>query len=291
MKTSLDHLPGEKRKELKLLCSYIKDIFDPLAIILFGSYARGDWVDIEGEYQSDFDIMVVCGPRQKKKIDIREELEKAIGIDDGIATKVSFNYEPLSIINTEIRKNNYLFIDIRREGVLLYSTVDFELEDVKDLEPDDRFDKAARDYKHWLDSSNTLFEIYNDDIKSKNPRRLNFAAFHLHQTTEHLFMATLLVWTGYKPKCHDLVELEKLVIPFCPDIYKIFPRKTTEEKHLYNLLRRAYVDARYDMSYTISIEELGELVNWINRFRDITTKICEEKLAELKKSAQVRFGS
>ena len=51
------------------------------------------------------------------------------------------------------------------------------------------------------------------------------------------------------------------------------------------------MDARYDMSYTISIEELGELVNWINRFRDITTKICEEKLAELKKSAQVKFGS
>ena len=45
----LAHLPDRKRREL-----------ERVAAILFGSYARGDWVeDRKSGYRSDYDVLVV----------------------------------------------------------------------------------------------------------------------------------------------------------------------------------------------------------------------------------------
>jgi len=44
MKTSLSHLPKDKQAELKALADKIRDEVDGVEmIILFGSFARGDW--------------------------------------------------------------------------------------------------------------------------------------------------------------------------------------------------------------------------------------------------------
>jgi hypothetical protein len=46
MRKSLAHLPKHKRDELKLVTEIILDECPTvLTIVLFGSYARGDWVE------------------------------------------------------------------------------------------------------------------------------------------------------------------------------------------------------------------------------------------------------
>jgi uncharacterized protein len=75
MKSSLDHLPEAKRRELAFVVDVVREGFEfaiarrtmpnlrsgkLLKIILFGSYARGDWVeDPVGRYFSDYDLLVV----------------------------------------------------------------------------------------------------------------------------------------------------------------------------------------------------------------------------------------
>ncbi|OYW48852.1 MAG: hypothetical protein B7Z34_12395 [Novosphingobium sp. 12-62-10] len=75
MKSSLDHLPDRKQRELAYVVETLREGFAQvigrkrsdraksrqiLKIILFGSYARGDWVeDPVGRYFSDYDILVV----------------------------------------------------------------------------------------------------------------------------------------------------------------------------------------------------------------------------------------
>lgn len=75
MRTDLDHLPEAKQRELAHVVEVIREGFAEaisrrtmgrfrngkiLKIILFGSYARGDWVDDPvGRYFSDFDLLVV----------------------------------------------------------------------------------------------------------------------------------------------------------------------------------------------------------------------------------------
>ena len=74
MKTSLEHLPERKQRELARVVGIIQEEFADLVersksdakkdgqifkIILFGSYARGTWVDephTSKGYRSDFDI-------------------------------------------------------------------------------------------------------------------------------------------------------------------------------------------------------------------------------------------
>ncbi|MEO1548618.1 MAG: nucleotidyltransferase domain-containing protein, partial [Bacteroidota bacterium] len=62
----MNHLPKSKQDELKLLAEELSAHKLVEMVILFGSYARGNWVEdqyvekgITYEYRSDFDILVV----------------------------------------------------------------------------------------------------------------------------------------------------------------------------------------------------------------------------------------
>ena len=74
MKTALDHLPASKRRQLGHVVRVLFEEFEIatrlatqdwkagriLKVILYGSHARGDWVDDPvGRYTSDYDILVV----------------------------------------------------------------------------------------------------------------------------------------------------------------------------------------------------------------------------------------
>jgi predicted nucleotidyltransferase len=75
MRDDPDHLPEAKRNELAFIVDIVRKGFEfaiarrtmprlrggrLLKIILFGSYARGDWVeDPVGRYFSDYDLLVV----------------------------------------------------------------------------------------------------------------------------------------------------------------------------------------------------------------------------------------
>ena len=76
MRTDLDHLPDTKRRELERVVEIIFEEFGDAnaaatgkrklgriqKIILFGSYARGGWVDephTAKGYQSDYDLLII----------------------------------------------------------------------------------------------------------------------------------------------------------------------------------------------------------------------------------------
>ena len=60
MKTSLEHLPEPKREQLAAIAALLQAEAPVDMVILFGSYARGDWVeDAETGYRSDFDVRSV----------------------------------------------------------------------------------------------------------------------------------------------------------------------------------------------------------------------------------------
>jgi hypothetical protein len=66
-----------------------------------------------------------------------------------------------------------------------------------------------------------------------------------------------------------LSHLQKMTARFAPRLIAIFPKETAEEKHRFDLLVRAYVDARYKKSYSIckdELEYLGQRVRTVPRF-------------------------
>lgn len=283
MKTDTSHIPEAKNKELQAMVNIILQHFEPNMIVLYGSYARGDYVDIPMEYESDFDVLVICGQRQKKNFQKQNELLKEIQADDAIQTKVHIQYETVATVNNEIAKYNYLFVDIRNEGIVLYDTGDCVLNEVHELDSKEKLDKAIRDYEYWLESSKGFYKGYSFFIQDGNNK---LAAFNLHQYVEHLFMALFLVYSGYKPKTHNLDDFIEQSNQINDDIAKHFPNESNKEKYLYELLKKAYVDARYDMNYSITDSELQILEGWVVSFEEFVVKLCTRKLDELKRKAE-----
>lgn len=70
MQTSLSHLPEHKQEELAALAKTITETVPAEMIILFGSHARGDWVEDyqeNTEYVSDYDILIMTKDHKSAK--------------------------------------------------------------------------------------------------------------------------------------------------------------------------------------------------------------------------------
>ena len=81
-------------------------------------------------------------------------------------------------------------------------------------------------------------------------------AFLLHRATERYFHAARLVFTGYKPKTHDIEALAKQTALRHAALEGALPRTDPESQRLFGLFKRAYIEARYSKSYSITADEL-----------------------------------
>ena len=281
MKTSIEHLPEKKQQELQRAIEIIRAEIDLDMLILFGSYARGDWVeDLDPEtllyrYQSDFDLLVITKTaHQASKIEQNSQLAQKLAKTIH-RTPISLIAEDIQFVNRRLRKSQYFYIDIVREGILLYDSGKFELAEPKEITGLERKKLAEQDFEYWFNNANEYYATYQIMLEQNF---INKAAFILHQTTECLYGTTLLVFTRYKPSTHDLEKLGQRVGSIEPKFLSAFPKATEEEKERFKLLRKAYVDARYKPSYTITKEQLEWLAERVNNLKALTETLCKEKI-------------
>lgn len=128
MKSNIDHLPAEKQKELARAVEILHEEFDDalsasvshwkkpgriLKIILFGSYARGDWVDeprtLKG-YRSDFDLLVVVNNNKLSDYTYWHKAKDRLLRDKDIRTPTSIVTHSRRFINTALRRGQHFFL-------------------------------------------------------------------------------------------------------------------------------------------------------------------------------------
>jgi HEPN domain-containing protein/predicted nucleotidyltransferase len=284
MKKSLAHLPRHKRDELNLIVKIIRRRF-PSAhmIILFGSYARGQWVEdiyteghITYEYISDFDILVLT--RLKKTAN---NYSKQNSVDDlilqhkAIKTPVSLIYHSAGQVNARLKEGQYFFSDIKKEGIILYDSGKLKLEKIRKPSPAKRKQIAKDDFKKWFASAKDFYIAYELMLKR---RKYKIAAFQLHQATERFYSTVLLVFTGYKGKRHNIEKLGRQASGCDPAFLKVFPRATKEQDEMFKLLKKAYIDARYKKDYRITKKQLEYLAKRVKLLQRLTKKICKAKI-------------
>lgn len=277
MKTSLDSLPEPKRERISAIAALLQAEAPVEMVILFGSYARGDWVeDPENAYFSDFDILAVVAT---------EELARNEGLWAGLSqraralagrTPVRVIAHDIKELNHELRLGQYFFIDILREGVRLYDSRRFQLASPKALTPADRLKLGLVNFRYWFSSASEFWRGAGYFAgRGLGPQ----AAFLLHQSVERYAAATLLVFTGYKPKSHNIEELANETAPLHPSLAGALPRTEPDDARLFDLLKRAYIEARYSRGYRITLDELRILREHV---RDLAVRVhqaCSEKLA------------
>lgn len=288
MKTDLSHLPAQKQAELKAIVeALIPSYAEVEMIVLYGSYARGTWVEdkylekgITYEYKSDYDLLIILNTNSKANAD--SFIQSVSGKLDGLklSTPVHPIFHGVEFVNEALSEGNYFFVDITKEGVLLFNTSRYKLAEKRELSPKEIKSNAERDFIVWFKSANMFLIDFENNFKrgSEDSDHYKQAAFQLHQATEKYYGAIQLVFTGYKPKTHDIEILAAMAKSLNMEFGKVFPRATVQERQRFSLLKKAYVDARYNSDYKISKADLEYLSERVQLLRTLTESICNEKI-------------
>jgi predicted nucleotidyltransferase/HEPN domain-containing protein len=297
MRDDLSHLPEKQQDELARATKILMEEFESaislgnqpwkrggriLKIILFGSYARSDWVDDpENGYQSDFDLLIVVS--HEKLTDIADYwyiAEDRILRDETIGRQVNIIVHDLNEVNQALKRGEYFWADIVRDGIVLYELPNHPLAMPVPLTKVDARRMAERYFSHWLDRTDGALKLAAFAI---HENQLNDAAFLLHQATERAYACILLTSTFYFPKSHNVKFLRSLAEDKEHQLVEAWPRGTKLDRRRFELLKRAYVEARYSPNYSISVEDLDALYASVKRLRDIIEKLGEASIAELSR--------
>jgi predicted nucleotidyltransferase/HEPN domain-containing protein len=300
MKMSLDHLPAGKRRELDFVVEILTEEFAKaiatrkaagvkdgqlLHIVLFGSYARGDWVeDPVGRYFSDYDLLVVVS--NDKLTDVLEFWEGAekrllaeLSSGQRLRTPVNFIVHSLADVNEQLARGRYFFVDIVRDGIALMEVPGQAFVEPQPLAPATALEEARGYFEDFGQSAHEFIETAQFAQQKAYTKK---AAFLLHQAAEHLYNGLLLVLTLYTPKSHNLVRLRALAEPLDVRLAKVWPTETKFQKRCFELLRAAYVKARYSRQYKVTAEELGWMQTRIEQLQALVREICEARIATLE---------
>jgi predicted nucleotidyltransferase/HEPN domain-containing protein len=303
MKQSLDHLPEGKRRELEFVVDVIREGFAKaiahrtqprfrvgklLKIILFGSYARGDWVDDPvGRYHSDYDLLVVVDHEDLTDVPefwakTEDRLLEELSAGKALRTPVSVIYHSIGDVNEKLELGRYFFMDIVREGIVLFEEPGYPFAEPRPLSPEEALRETREYFEEWFESAGEFLDDFRSNLEKG---RLKKAAFELHQATERFYHCLILVRTLYSPKTHSLNRLRKLAEESAPELVEVWPIDTKQQRRSYELLRAAYVKARYSRHYRITAEELEWLGTRIELLQGLVRSACEERIEALAAAA------
>ncbi|MDW6092435.1 HEPN domain-containing protein [Vibrio rhizosphaerae] len=290
MKTSLDHLPESKQQELATISTILRDTLEDylqgktasksefriVKIILFGSHAKGTWVnDPVNGYISDYDILVIVNKAALVEEDVvwqraKEQIDRKV-----TSAPLGLIVHDLQEVNERLQQGHYFFKDIREEGIELFAATPKPLAEPGDLTEAEKQEIARKHYEQWFESAVQFIALHQVTMQN---HWLKKAAFLLHQASEHLFACTLLTCTNYLPKSHNIEKLGKLCAQIDAEFATIFPLDNKFHRRCFRRLQRAYVEARYSEHYEITVEELAYLESEVQRLKRLVERVCLERV-------------
>jgi predicted nucleotidyltransferase/HEPN domain-containing protein len=305
MRTDLDHLPATKQRELERIVEVIFDEFrhatenatgprkgaQILKVILFGSHARGDWVDAPlsaNQYKSDYDILVIVS--QKELTDraaywmkAEERLIRAYTMEKTLRTPVNFIVHSLHEVNDGLAHGRVFFMEVAKDGIALYEADERELAKPKPKTPQQALVAAREYFEEYMPTAHYSMERFRNSLTDK---QFKYAAFDLHQAAERLYQGLLLTLTFYAPHNHNIAFLRSLAEGLDRRLYGIWPEATHRERAMFQKLKEAYTKARYSKHYKISEEELTWLGERVEELGRVVHQVCSERIAALEIAAR-----
>lgn len=258
-----------------------------LKIILFGSHARGGWVDephTAKGYQSDYDLLIIVShdkltDRATYWARADEHLIRERSVTGALRTPVNFIVHTQAEVNGGLAEGRYFFVDIARDGIALYQAEDDELPEPRPKTPGDALALAQEYADEWLPSAAVFQKTAAGLISEAHSKE---AAFVLHQAVERYYHGLLLVRTFYSPHTHNIAFLRSQAERLDSRLIDAWPRETRVDRARFEKLKEAYVKARYSKHFEIGADELAWLGERVAVLQDLVRQTCEERLAELE---------
>ncbi|HJP70024.1 MAG TPA: HEPN domain-containing protein [Sphingomicrobium sp.] len=296
MRRDLDHLPQVQQDELARVVAILMEEFDKVTsratqprlrdgkiykIILFGSYARDDWVDEpENGYQSDFDLLIVVSHKDLTEIaDYWYVAEDRIFRDPAIARPVNIIVHSIDEVNQALKRGEYFWVDIARDGIAVYELPGHALAAPMPATANDACQMAQGYFDKWFESADRFLVNSQEDAERGWTKE---SAFLLHQATERLYICFLLARTLYFPRSHNIKFLRSLAEDKESRLVQAWPRATKIDRRRFELLKRAYVEARYSANYEIGTDDLDALTKSVRDLRELVELSSREWLEHLR---------
>ena len=288
MNRNIRFLPPNKRHDLQQLVALIREHIKQVEmVILFGSYAKNKYVDYDQRvefgtptyYMSDYDIVILTRkPIGAVESSLYEKIKDKFFEDKNrpFHTHPQFVNYGIDDFNYALTKAHYFETEIKQDGIILFDSgvyklarrrkLDYtEIKERAQMYFDDKFRRAT----DFLDGVNFYCDTH----------RYQMASFHLHQSVENFLRVIPMVFILYGHKSHDLSELMNASKKHTTEIFEVFPRNTEEEKRLFDLLQRAYIESRYNPDFEITKADIDALIPKVEQLRDIVEEVCRERIA------------
>ncbi len=309
MKDRLDHLNLQKQREVAYVRKVILEELEKrlrastservrryriLKLVLYGSFARGTWFDDKRSGRaSDYDFLVIVS--HKALTDMTRfwiEVEDRIHNDPKINKDVSLIVHTLREVNAALHDGQYFFSEVISQGVLLYDADNrasarapkSNLLEPSTPDPQRAYEMASEFYKYWNQSAAQTLHLARESMK-QGPAWVRTSAFQLHQVTEAIYRMVLLTVTLYAPATHHLGKLRQKCEAIDPRMAEAWGPDQKPYRRYFELLRRAYVEARYSPVYETTPEILKWQAERIGRLLEIADASCRERLEKLKHEA------
>lgn len=312
MQTSLDHLPPARQTEFARIQEVILEELETrikadgkarakryrlLKLVLFGSFAKGTWFeDSRSGRASDVDLLAIVSHEALTEMSaFWGEVEDRLYTDPLVKRDVSIIVHTLQDVNRQLKDGQYFFSEIIQQGILLYEDTEPDKNGnpknllAKPSPPDTQraISLASSYYSTWQKKAEFCLDDGRRHIgvdKDEN----NHAAFLLHQAAECAYRMFLLTTTLYAPGTHHLGKLRNIARTIDSRLEEAWGSPQKPYKRYFELLRRAYVEARYSSSYETTQEILNWQVERIEQLIGMVDELCSDRLNRLHSEAEGR---
>ncbi|KCZ99327.1 HEPN domain-containing protein [Hyphomonas oceanitis] len=262
-----------------------------LKLILFGPFARNTASETAAHSpQSAMNFLVIVSHRALAGMSaFWDEVEERIARDRQVKCPVTLIIHTLPDVNSHLKAGAPFFCQIINQGILVYA----DSEPGKDGLPKNiitkpitlvsqrAFEIGFENYQYWKRTSEQFLIVGRLGIQAGTDWRNN-TAFQLNQAAESSYRMFLLTVTQYAPPSHNLGKLRSLARAVEPKIDEVWaPLQKPYTRH-FELLQRAYVEARYSPTYETHADILVWQANRIEVLIGLADALCREHLDRLK---------
>jgi HEPN domain-containing protein len=292
MRTDLDHLPWPIRLELRHVSAIIFEEFAEairgkqavhrkagriLKLILHGTFARPDWnrtTSLDG-----IDLLAIVNHEELTDIDRHwrftlDRLQRAWETGD-FAHPVRLAVYSLAEVNGKLCDGVPYFAAITTDGIALYELTRTPLASPRRLPPHEMQDRVQAEFERWFPKAGDFLAGAGFYHGRGNPA---MAALLLHQASEHLYQCVTWTLTLHGRRTHALDELRELAERQDARLCFAWPRESRFERRCFARIRRAYVEARYAVSFHITEDELAWAMDRTAELHRLVEKVCRDRL-------------
>ena len=203
------------RKDIQATCDDIVREFDPLQVILFGSYAYGT----PKEY-SDVDLLVVMHVEKmearRQESEIRERIPERFKMDLRVRSPEEIAFR--------VSHNDWFLREVTEKGEVLYESDNYIYIPYK--KENNRMNPLTLE---WVEFAEGDYSVAKENLHGQNPI-YHVICFLAQQTTEKYLKAWLQEYNIPIQRTHDLVGLLDSITPTIPkwSVWKTELRKLSE---------------------------------------------------------------